>query len=523
MKAFTAADLSSTQWEAQVLMATVGLVEERDAQSARILCLGGLDIPRYTKDRLTQSIRAALGNPGFPITVECMSMMDFRSKFRGISVRSGWSDGKGKSKGYSGDAGKGHAGVDTAPNGYPDSSFSRDSAGKGKSKAGEGYIAWDMMSAQQSNGKQRYQSLQPTGANQRSSQSRRRGHSVRPAKRNQSVQPQRDEMLVVWVCGECCAYFDSYELLADHQQSEGHWNATLADCGRRFVSKEELSSLKVVGPAAACDAKKDSTPASCQIYSLGEDAASTDVVEATVDTSIVTTTNATNDVQSDMANGGTSLQQKANAPRRPSSKGSGKAADFKGRSARSPTAALERFKKEHPPPSSGAGKGDRPLNTPIPGATNRQMPIKAIHPSINMQSFQKGIGQPQVSAPDNSAMMASLAVNGGAQKGLPLAASRFGGMALTSKGAPHAFSTIPGQQEREREAPPAAVRAQQTFQQSPGGDAGKGQAWKRAMRSPTRASGKGNQPGQQAYQPSASGPKGSHAQRGSKDRWADYR
>jgi len=55
------------------------------------------------------------------------------------------------------------------------------------------------------------------------------------------MQPRRDPLAIVWICKECQARFSKQELLADHQEAEGHWSPTM-DCSRTFVRKSDLPS-----------------------------------------------------------------------------------------------------------------------------------------------------------------------------------------------------------------------------------------------------------------------------------------
>lgn len=62
----------------------------------------------------------------------------------------------------------------------------------------------------------------------------------RAATRNQSIQPQRESLMVAWECPECRMLFDTSAQLVDHQQSNEHWAATLENCGRVFVSDKDF-------------------------------------------------------------------------------------------------------------------------------------------------------------------------------------------------------------------------------------------------------------------------------------------
>mmetsp|Transcript_43206 Transcript_43206/g.68326 ORF Transcript_43206/g.68326 Transcript_43206/m.68326 type:complete len:489 (-) Transcript_43206:110-1576(-) len=55
------------------------------------------------------------------------------------------------------------------------------------------------------------------------------------------MQPRRDPLAIVWICKECQARFSKQELLAEHQEAEGHWSPTM-DCSRTFVRKSDLPS-----------------------------------------------------------------------------------------------------------------------------------------------------------------------------------------------------------------------------------------------------------------------------------------
>lgn len=74
------------QWEAQVLTAVVGLVEERNSARARIVCIDGGDHCAQqmgAQAHLVLAIRAALGMPQFPLRLEWIPFEDFLEEFGG--------------------------------------------------------------------------------------------------------------------------------------------------------------------------------------------------------------------------------------------------------------------------------------------------------------------------------------------------------------------------------------------------------------------------------------------------------
>lgn len=258
MKAFQVGLPSSmAQWETQVSMAVVGLVEEREARSARVVAVEGgpgSDLQMATTQHLVQVIRASLGDATFPVQVQWMSMGDFRKDDSTECV--GNKDSNVLSKG----AGKGRGKVS-----MPVGTFARGSRSAGPAT--------------------RYGNLdqQPTtkGASKgepwRVANSRQRCQSSRP--RNQSMQPRRqmvqqESLAVAWACPECQLVFEKHEELVDHQQSAGHWAPTLENCGRVFIGENDLKA-RLASNMAASAATEEFTVVSpgpaCHIHNLDAD------------------------------------------------------------------------------------------------------------------------------------------------------------------------------------------------------------------------------------------------------------
>lgn len=74
-------------------------------------------------------------------------------------------------------------------------------------------------------------------------------------KRTRGMQPRRDPLAIVYRCFECFATFRAQELLMEHQESEGHWSATL-DPGRTFVRKRHLATCGDV-PDGQCQTPEE--------------------------------------------------------------------------------------------------------------------------------------------------------------------------------------------------------------------------------------------------------------------------
>mmetsp|Transcript_69426 Transcript_69426/g.174994 ORF Transcript_69426/g.174994 Transcript_69426/m.174994 type:complete len:492 (-) Transcript_69426:77-1552(-) len=171
-----------------------------------------------------------------------------RSPTRGNQV--GARSTKGQGKGSAKELGEPHQ---VRGKGYPSANVAAD---QGVNSQG-GY--------RKGSGRFQHRSVEPPRAGGKSRQSTRR---------NQSVQPARDDPLkVAWVCRECQSYFDTYELLADHQQSDGHWNPTMEHCGRVFVKESEFAAHVDAGNGERsnsgnqvdCSEPSDSN---CQVYDL---------------------------------------------------------------------------------------------------------------------------------------------------------------------------------------------------------------------------------------------------------------
>lgn len=75
---------SAAEWAFGVQMVVMGLVEEREAGRARLLCVEGsvhAQEQLVAQHRLLMSIRTALGQPAFPIRVEWLPLDDFKQEF----------------------------------------------------------------------------------------------------------------------------------------------------------------------------------------------------------------------------------------------------------------------------------------------------------------------------------------------------------------------------------------------------------------------------------------------------------
>lgn len=211
------------QWESHVLMAVVGLVEERGAHQARIVCVDGGENcveQMAAQHHLVQAVQAALGNASFPVQCVWMSFEAFCAEFDGRAL-----------------AGDTDAGpVPTSIGG---------SGASAKKGAGRGSKGFDP----------RRRSGGPGGSSLRSPRLDRFDVPARRAtQRCNSAGGGNEQLVVAWVCCECKAYFETHEKLVDHQQHAGHWNPTLDHCGRTFVTASEFRDHKAVsGPALGAD------------------------------------------------------------------------------------------------------------------------------------------------------------------------------------------------------------------------------------------------------------------------------
>lgn len=458
MKAFTAASFDIVQWESQVLMATVGLVEERDAKFARILCIEDAEVNGPSHNRLVQAIRAALAVPDFSVFIETVDMTSFRKEFgmdfsgdvkgRRLSNGKGWSLDNEESANSANS--KGAYSFDNV------SSFTITSSGKGRGN-GKGFTA-----------RNRSPSVKHT-------QQSKRSHSMRPSKRNHSDQ---EDLVVVWVCGECSALFETHELLADHQQSESHWNATLADCGRRFVSKAELESLSIIRTSERTDPKiVDSAPVGCEVFDLGEEAPSRlqskeDLSESRAPAAAET--------------------QFASSPSLEQPSGCMNAQPLGSPASRSRAFASNPYRTQSLESSNQISenmKGQTCVRQIWSPRSGRGAPIGSPGPAGQSSESINTIGENKQGQKDGRQMWSPRSGRGG-----PIGAPAPAGSKGLRKGSPS----------------PSLVPAK-------GSSTSKGQAFRRAQRSPTRA-GKGNTSPQPPYG------KSGHSQAGTRpysDRWAD--
>ena len=74
-------------------------------------------------------------------------------------------------------------------------------------------------------------------------------------------------LMVAWRCKECRVCFQTYDALVDHQQTLGHWNAKLDNCGRVFLTQSELD-----GDAPANEGERSPirgiTATACEFFDL---------------------------------------------------------------------------------------------------------------------------------------------------------------------------------------------------------------------------------------------------------------
>jgi len=102
--------------------------------------------------------------------------------------------------------------------------------------------------------------------------SRSSGHTQQRSRSSgtvRSMQPRRDPLAIVWKCQECQKTFVSHDLLLDHQQSEGHWSATLEPTGRTFVRKYDAKAHHAEsGSTSMEDDSFLNPPTGCECFSL---------------------------------------------------------------------------------------------------------------------------------------------------------------------------------------------------------------------------------------------------------------
>jgi len=82
------------QWEGQVVMAAVGLVQERDAKKARLIFIAGAERCQEqmsSQQRLISTICTELENPSFPIRMDWMPIEDLLVAFQSGKANAGGS------------------------------------------------------------------------------------------------------------------------------------------------------------------------------------------------------------------------------------------------------------------------------------------------------------------------------------------------------------------------------------------------------------------------------------------------
>lgn len=175
------------QWEAQVVQAVTGLVAERDATRARILCIeGGSDCGEQmaAQQNIVSMIRKELGDAAFPIRTEWIPVDDFWAEF-----------GRGGAPERVPEQVVGHGGQNSET-----------------------------------------PAVQKCGT-QETSGARERTPSV--------LRLRKASLTTIWVCDECQAYFDTKQTLVEHQQAESHWGpATIEDNGRTYIRDTDLAALE---------------------------------------------------------------------------------------------------------------------------------------------------------------------------------------------------------------------------------------------------------------------------------------
>lgn len=336
------------QWENQVLIAVVGLVEERDAERVRILCIEDAEHceeQMAAQKRLIQSIRSGLGDPSFPIRVEWMPFVEFQLEFAagcgsistssaqskansvespaaqhasaasGVTARPAHARVRSHSRTDRRRRGKHLAEDPSAHDAKRASDISADCGGSVAAQAScdrtigtkkeNGKQAWperppgieqgsdplalqggssqkqedwpDLLQASTVSSSGTSRLRKPSAAGRCSSSSR---SSSQPAGagqgRTRGMQPRRNPLGVVWSCPECKTRFLDQESLVDHQQSEGHWSATLEDSGRTFVRKWETSNATIRQGPEDCRAPVEdpdpnltsAVPEGCMCFSL---------------------------------------------------------------------------------------------------------------------------------------------------------------------------------------------------------------------------------------------------------------
>jgi len=84
------------------------------------------------------------------------------------------------------------------------------------------------------------------------------------------MQPRRDPLAILWTCQDCKSKFDTEGQLMEHQESEGHWSATL-DSGKTFVRKYDLGRCKTDSQPVKDSPEEKAPSLPCQVFNLADD------------------------------------------------------------------------------------------------------------------------------------------------------------------------------------------------------------------------------------------------------------